>query len=323
MSKRKKYIKSCEVSKLVTLNLGGFPQKVLIEGYKADLPVVIFLHGGPGSPVPFSVGCRGLFPEWSEKAVMVFWDQLGCGINDYPLDDTFTIDSFVKMTVDLITQIKSLFPGNKLYLFGVSWGSILALKAAALCPEKLSGVLTYGQVLKNLFFNEEVKSAFSNAPKKAQEQAAKIFADGINCDYKILDKNFKTLYKLLNKYTNAYNNKNAKPAPIGKIVLGLLTSPDYTLKNVKAVMKNGYAGNTTLWRELLNVDLTPLLAEVKINYLLLQGDTDIITSTANVLTAVKGCNNQNVSVKVIKDSGHMPSAAAMEECFAELCDFIA
>ncbi len=247
MSKRKKYIKSCEVSKLVTLNLGGFPQKVLIEGYKADLPVVIFLHGGPGSPVPFSVGCRGLFPEWSEKAVMVFWDQLGCGINDYPLDDTFTIDSFVKMTVDLITEIKSLFPENKIYLFGVSWGSILALKAATLCPEKLSGVLTYGQVLKNLFFNEEVKSAFSTAPKKAREQAAKIFADGINCDYETLDINLKTLYKLLNKYTNAYNNKNAKPAPIGKIVLGLINSPDYTLKDVKAVMKNGYAGNTTLW----------------------------------------------------------------------------
>lgn len=323
MSKRKKYIKSCEVSKLVMLNLGGFPQKVLIEGFKADLPVVIFLHGGPGSPVPFSVGCRGLFPEWSEKAVMVFWDQLGCGINDYPIDDTFTIDSFVKMTVDLITEIKSMFPQNKLYLFGVSWGSILALKAAILCPEKLNGVLTYGQVLKNLFFNEEVKSAFLSAPEKAQAQAAEIFADGANCDYKTLDKNLKALHKLLNKYTDAYNNKSAKPAPIGKIVMGLLSSPDYTFKNFKAVIKNGYAHNTSLWRELLNLDLTPLLAEVKIKYLLLQGDTDIITSTANVLNAVRGCNNQNVSVKVLKDSGHMPSAAAMEECFAALCDFIA
>ncbi len=323
MSKRKKYIKSCEVSKLVTLNLGGFPQKVLIEGFKADLPVVIFLHGGPGSPVPFSVGCRGLFPEWSKKAVMVFWDQLGCGINDYPLDDTFTIDSFVKMTVDLITEIKSMFPQNRLYLFGVSWGSVLALKAASTCPEKLSGVLIYGQVLKNLFFNDEVKSAFLSAPEKAQAQAAEIFADGANCDYKTLDKNLKALHKLLNKYTDAYNNKRAKPAPIGKIVMGLLSSPDYTFKNFKAVIKNGYAHNTSLWRELLNLDLTPLLAEVKIKYLLLQGDTDIITSTANVLNAVRGCNNQNVSVKVLKDSGHMPSAAAMEECFAALCDFIA
>lgn len=323
MSKRKKYIKSCEVSKLATLNLGGFPQKVLIEGFKADLPVVIFLHGGPGSPVPFSVGCRGLFPEWSKKAVMVFWDQLGCGINDYPLEDSFTIDSFVKMTVDLIAEIKALFPQNALYLFGVSWGSVLALKAAAMCPEKLSGVLTYGQVLKNLFFNEEVKSAFSNASEKAQENAAKIFSDGANCDNKTLDKNLKALYKLLNKYTNAYNNKNAKPAPIGKIVMGLLSSPDYTLKNFKAVIKNGYAHNTSLWRELLNIDLTPCLSEVKIKYLILQGDTDIITSTANVLAAVKDSNNRNVSVKVVKNSGHMPSAAAMEECFAALCNFIA
>ena len=72
---RKQYIKSCEVSEVVTLTLGGYEQKVLIEGKRKDLPVVITLHGGPGSPVPFSVGCRGLFPEWTSKAIMVFWDQ--------------------------------------------------------------------------------------------------------------------------------------------------------------------------------------------------------------------------------------------------------
>lgn len=31
---------------------------MLIEGKNKDLPVVITLHGGPGTPIPFSVGCR-------------------------------------------------------------------------------------------------------------------------------------------------------------------------------------------------------------------------------------------------------------------------
>ena len=77
---RKKYIQSCEVSEIAEVSLGGRVQKIAIEGKSKNLPVVIALHGGPGSPVPFSVGCRGLFPEWTDKAVMVFWDQLGCGI---------------------------------------------------------------------------------------------------------------------------------------------------------------------------------------------------------------------------------------------------
>ncbi|MDE6586384.1 MAG: alpha/beta fold hydrolase [Clostridia bacterium] len=322
MSERKNYIKSCEVSEVTELTLGGYKQKVLIEGKSKNLPVVIVLHGGPGSPVPFSVGCRGLFPEWTSKAVMVFWDQVGCGANNCKIDDSFKIENFVDMTRDLVAEIKERFPENKLYLFGISWGSILALKTALRVPEKLDGVFVYGHVLKNLFFNEEIASAFSSAPHKARQTVQKILETGTDCEYAVLDKNLKVLYKLLNKHTDAYYNKNAKPAPIGKIVKGLLTSPDYSFKDFKAVMKNGYANNTTLWRELLNLDLSPLLSEVQVRYLILQGDTDYVTSTKTVLETVENCNNKNVTVKVVKNAGHMPSADAMEECFNTLVQFI-
>lgn len=320
---RRKYIQSCEVSEVHTFDLGGYPQKVLIEGKSKNLPVVICLHGGPGSPVPFSVGCRGLFPEWTSRAIMVFWDQLGCGANNFRLDDGFSIDSFVNMTCGLIDGIKALFPENKLFLFGVSWGSILALKAALRMPEKLDGVFVYGQVLKNLFFNGQVEKAFDAAPQGVKNSVNKILSAGYGCEYKVLDKNLKKLYKLLNKYTDAYTNRNSRPAPVGKIITGLLTSPDYSFKDFLAVVKNGYRYNKTLWRELLQTDLSSCLADLKVKYLILQGDTDIITSTANVEKAVRESGNENVTVKIIKNSGHMPSAAAMEQCFEVLLQFTA
>lgn len=318
---RKKYILSCGISEVTEFDLGGYKQKVAIEGKSNNLPVVIALHGGPGSPVPFSVGCRGLFPEWTDKAVMVYWDQLGCGINNCRIDG-LCIDDFVNMTADLVCRIKEKFPQNKLYLFGVSWGSVLALKTALRAPEKLNGVLVYGQVLKNLFFNEEVLSAFENAPRSKREAARQILKTGADCEYEVLDANLKKLNKLLNKYTNAYNNKNAAPAPVGKIVMGLISSPDYSFKDFKAVIKNGYRHNKRLWQELLQTDLTPELARVQVKYLVLQGDTDIITSTKTALAAVQNSNNKNVEVRVVKNSGHMPSAAAMEECFNALLKFI-
>ncbi len=40
MSNRKKYIKSCEISEIVTVRLCGFEQKILIEGKLKNLPVV-------------------------------------------------------------------------------------------------------------------------------------------------------------------------------------------------------------------------------------------------------------------------------------------
>ncbi len=102
--KRKSIIQGNAISEVVTLSLGRTNQKVLIEGKNVESPVVITLHGGPGMPVPFGVGCRGLFPDFTEQFVMVYWDQLGCGINNAIIDDTFHIENFVEMTVDLVNE---------------------------------------------------------------------------------------------------------------------------------------------------------------------------------------------------------------------------
>lgn len=104
--RRKEIIAGNKVSEIYEWNLGGYNQKVLIEGKDENLPIVITLHGS-GAPIPFSVGCRGLFPEFTNQFIMVYWDQLGCGINNYLIDDSFSIASFVEMTVDLIHNVKN------------------------------------------------------------------------------------------------------------------------------------------------------------------------------------------------------------------------
>lgn len=71
---RKEIIAGNEISELKTYCLNGYEQKVLIEGRKRDLPITVFLHGGPGSPIPFCAGCRGLFPEFTNRTIMVYWD---------------------------------------------------------------------------------------------------------------------------------------------------------------------------------------------------------------------------------------------------------
>lgn len=48
---RSAYISSCEVSEIAEVTLGGYSQKIAIEGKSKSLPVVITLHGGPGSPL--------------------------------------------------------------------------------------------------------------------------------------------------------------------------------------------------------------------------------------------------------------------------------
>lgn len=311
---RKQRIEQNEISEIYTFSLGGMRQKVLIEGKSKALPVVINLHGGPGSPVPFSVGCRGLFPVFTDHFIMVYWDQLGCGINDYKLEDKFTVDSFVQMTADLIEEVKKLFPTNKLILFGMSWGSVLALKVLSKAGVNADAVVIWGQVFRKLFLNEEVYKTLEKAglSEKKMQRIRAITPDNFS------DKDMKFLTGCIRKYTDGYANKNGEQTPMSPIIKGLITSPDYTFKDFKAIMINGTATSTRLWPELLKMDLTEELLKVNVPYYILQGDTDIVTSTADITREIEMSDNPHLYCQIIENSGHIPGKAGMEAVYETL-----
>ncbi len=312
--KRKEIINGNEISEILTLNLGGYEQKVLIEGKTGNLPVVITLHGGPGSPIPFSVGCRGLFPEFTDKFIMVYWDQLGCGINNRKIDESFKISTFVKMTADLIDRMKEKFPDNKLLLFSTSWGSVLSALVCGEKSDKIDGVVVSGQIVKNVFFNDEVMNALemSAVPRNKLEIIKNAKPETAS------SKELQTINSCLTRYTDAYNNKKCKKAPMGKMIMGLMTSPDYSFMDFKAVVDNGYKGNVSLWHEILKIDLTETLSLVKIPYCIIQGETDIVASTNAVKNIVDNSDNENLSCIVVKNTGHFPGVEMMDEVFDKL-----
>lgn len=266
------------MSEIYEWKLGGYQQKVLLEGKEESLPIVITLHGGPGTPIPFSVGCRGVFPEFTNQFIMVYWDQLGCGINNYVIDDSFTIDSFVEMTEDLIHKVKELFPMNKILIFSMSWGSILSAKILEKDSKIIDGVLVYGQIMKEVFFNEEVITAL----EKTKIPRAKLETIKNTNRTSASPKELQLVSVSIRKYTEGYQNSKGTQAPMGSIIKGLLTSPDYRFKDFKAMMINGYQKNRSLWNEILRIDLSDILKKVQIPYVILQGDTDIVASTSTV-----------------------------------------
>lgn len=307
--KRRAIIAANEVSELKTYTLGGYPQKVLIEGRNRSNPIVIFLHGGPGSPIPFNEGCRGLFPEITDQFIMVYWDQLGCGINNHVIDESFTIDCFVNMTIDLIRQIREEYPDNKINIFGMSWGSILAAKVATIVPELIHRIVIFGQVLKELAFNNEVFEALekSKMPGKYKDKL-NFMKESSALNYE----NVTALFKWINRYTEGYMSKKGGRPPFGPIIRGIITSPDYSMKDFKAIIKNGYAKNRSLTNELIAIDLSETLEAISVPYLILQGDTDIVTSTKMISNFVETVNNSNLHYQLVDNSGHIPSSRGME-----------
>ena len=102
------------------------------------------------------------------------------------------------------------------------------------------------------------------------------------------------------------------------MIKGLITSPDYKFKDFKAVVINGYKGNSSIWNELLKIDLSDTLSHVTIPYTILQGDTDIVASTQKVIELVESAANDNLTYSVIKDNGHFPGVDMMNRILEAL-----
>jgi len=133
------------VASLETVRLGGVDQWILIRGHDVGNPVLIFLHGGPGSPgIPYARYAMG---GLERHFTVVTWDQRGCGKSYYPGFDasTITMGRMLADTRELIQKMRQRFGKEKVYLMGISWGSILGAYTARDHPELLHAFIGIGQ----------------------------------------------------------------------------------------------------------------------------------------------------------------------------------
>ncbi|WCR28064.1 hypothetical protein L3476_04635 [Paenibacillus thiaminolyticus] len=64
------------------VTIGGIPQYLHHRGESTDNPVMLFLHGGPGSPMlPFA---QEFQLPWEKRVTVVHWDQRNSGENVPP-----------------------------------------------------------------------------------------------------------------------------------------------------------------------------------------------------------------------------------------------
>jgi len=118
--------------------IGGIQQWIRIRGESDTLPVMLFLHGGPGNSV---IGYADKFTKDLEKHfVVVHWDQRESGktASLNPSPKPLTLPLMEEDASEMVDYLRKRFHKEKIYLAGHSWGGFLALRVAALHPEWLA-----------------------------------------------------------------------------------------------------------------------------------------------------------------------------------------
>ena len=147
------------IASLEKVKLGGVEQWVLIRGQDVKDPVLLFVHGGPGSP---ETPMERVFGRGLEKHfVLVMWDQRGAGKSYHPglPPASMNVRQFIEDTHELTLRLRERFHVEKIYLVGHSWGSLLGALTVQQYPDLYYAYVGIGQVV-DLKRNEEISYRF-------------------------------------------------------------------------------------------------------------------------------------------------------------------
>lgn len=113
---------------------------------RADAPVILCLHGGPGLP-NFAYIKRYQAPL-AENATLVMWDQRGAGeafSASFAFKKNLMKERILADIHNLAEYLKQRFHTDKIILFGHSFGAVLSVWYAQAHPENVAFILNAGQ----------------------------------------------------------------------------------------------------------------------------------------------------------------------------------
>ena len=136
------------ISEKIYMDVGGIRQGMFLRGMDTSKPVLLFLHGGPGSPEL----AMGMNTEGERKLakffVVCYWDQRGAGMSFSSKinQETMTVSQMIEDTKEVTLYLQKRFNKDKIYIMGHSWGTYLGIKTISKYPELYYAYMGMGQV---------------------------------------------------------------------------------------------------------------------------------------------------------------------------------
>ena len=134
------------INEFMYVDINGSRQWISIYGQNKDNPVLLYLHGGPGSAT--SLYDYAFTRKWSDVYTVVTWDQRGCGKSyDKAHKQTITAEIMMQDGKAMTEFLRDHLQVDKITLLGHSWGSLLGANLVLAYPEYYDAFIGTGQVV--------------------------------------------------------------------------------------------------------------------------------------------------------------------------------
>jgi pimeloyl-ACP methyl ester carboxylesterase len=297
------------------VRIGGIDQWIQIRGQDRDNPVLLVLHGGPGSPYAIFTP---LLHAWEKHFTVVQWDRRGAGKtfsrNGKASAGEMTFERMLEDAIEVIEFLLAHLRKDKVILMAGSMGTLIGVPLAQRRPDLFSAYVGTDNIV-NMLRNESVSyqmtldrvRAASNT--KAVAALEKIGADPARWDLRAWEI----------KMRWAMATDPVTPGIETKLIFPLvLTSPSYSLRDVISFGRGFMYSKQELYKQWMAYDARAHGTKFELPVFLFQGDNDVLTLTglaeeylAEVEAPVKG-------LALIENASHFVAFTRSEPFLAEL-----
>ena len=291
------------------VEINGIKQGMLLQSENIENPVLLFLHGGPGSP---EIAFAEQYPTGFDKIFTVcWWEQRGSGMS-YSRSITkeeMTIEQMVFDTIAVVHYLLKRFNKEKVYVMGHSWGSLLGILAVQQAPQLFHAYIGIGQVAKQLeserlaytFMLQEFRRANN---KKMVHKLEKFPIDkGGEVSLRYLGVRSDGMMKLgigvMHRCTSMM-----------ECVMVVLRFKGYTLKEKFDFAMGSSFSLKCLWDTVLQTDLIKQVPQLKVPVYIFQGKYDFQVSNVIAKEFTMTLNAPVKGFYTFENSAHSP-------CFEE------
>jgi pimeloyl-ACP methyl ester carboxylesterase len=262
------------VEVLEKVRIGGADQWIAVRSEDTANPILLYLHGGPGTSQLTSN--RRNTRALERSFTVVDWDQRGAGKSYAAIRDVarMNIDQFVEDAQELTLHLLARFRQQRLVLVGHSWGSVIGVLTAAKYPELYHCYVGIGQIA-NMVEGEAASYRWTlEQARRAHHRKAVRALEQMGPPPYAGDWQANTITE--RRYVGRFGGEvhGSKVGAMALVLRSLLFSRDYSLTDRVQFFKGVLGSMRLLWPQLMRVNLFETVPELKVPVFFMEGRFD-------------------------------------------------
>ena len=263
------------IAVLEEATLGGVRQSLLIRGQNVANPVLLFLHGGPGTSELGMLRAYNV-PALEKHFTVVAWDQRGAGKSFAAVEPVsgMNVGQFIADARELSVLLCRRFHQEKIYLAGHSWGSALGVLTVQQYPELYHAWVGISQAV-NMAEGERISYEWTLAQAEAARDSrsvAKLREIGAPPYSGDVRSKVVAQRAILGKYGGEVHGSRRGGLLI--VLRCLLKATEYSWRDRVNYFRGIFASIRLMWGQILSIDLMKQAPELKVPVYFLEGRHD-------------------------------------------------